>query len=142
MSPTQLPPPQWGCNYQVPDNARAAFGARLLDSSGERLAMLYDRKSVTALPDVDRNQLVAQMTPFWERVRPALLSAVDPRFQSYTVYVYAEQCGADWLTLVASQNSSHGYVYMTIWLTPDAWTFPEPHTTLTLKPKPKRRSRT
>lgn len=113
--------PAWGYKHHAPpdDQVFAVFGARLIDSTGGRLQILHDRKSLQfregLLPESQK--LMTPQKPL-ERSLKLLERVIDPRHQSDEVYAIRDMFNGTWhATTYASQQSSYGYVYLTIWVT-------------------------
>ena len=121
--------PSFGFNHLPPPEEQilAAFGARLIDTTDERMTILHDRKSLVFREDLASaaRRALAPQKPL-ERALKLLKAEISPRSQSDRIYVIRDTFN-DGLhaTTHASQNSSHGYVYLTIWVTEQQQEVPE-----------------
>lgn len=122
--------PAWGLAWWCPDvPAMAVFGARLIDMAGDRLVMLPDRKSLK-MPDelsvLQRRLLMGGIDVFWKACKKVLLKEISPYHHRDDIYaLQLNSPDGNFYTCVATQNSSHGYVYMSIWVTEEQCALPE-----------------
>jgi hypothetical protein len=113
---TPLRPLSWGYKMQHPDGVLTAFGARLIDTSHERMTMLHDRKDyIKTDVKIDEAKFIQMLT----KAKDFFESVIRPWDQTYDVYAFRREDKEHQLhyTAVASQNASHGYVYFTMWVT-------------------------
>jgi hypothetical protein len=131
----KLKAPAWGLSHWQPDHAYAAFGCRMIDTANERMVILYDRKSLVFLPGLSEElQKLLLPQKQLDAALKLLKVAISPYRQTDQVYVIKDRINELWHTTThASQNSSHGYVYLTIWVTPEEQLVPEG--AVELKPK-------
>lgn len=77
----ELPAPVWGLKWWRPNcAAKAAFGARLIDTRSERMSMLWDRKSLQLHLPLPPDLAVAQeriltggIDTFWQVCKKMLI---------------------------------------------------------------------
>jgi len=99
----------WGLNAAVPEDATAAWGARLIIDATGRVDILGNRTDLYG----DRSflELLTERFPpreFRARITAGLLSGEFTTRSTDTVTLYTDPD----LTVVANPNASHGYLYV------------------------------
>ncbi len=112
---TELPKLMWGLKNAVPEDARAAWGARAIWKSGE-IDLLWDRQSVVALTDEDKKIFLGSMNggvlaSARERARELFREGALRGDVSGLETLYEGPLA----TVVANTNASYGYLYIAAW---------------------------
>lgn len=117
--------PAWGLGYVVPEDAIAAWGARLIVTQAGDVDILWDRQGDDAGPHSDElvnrlnDGLIKHMR---ETLRELLLGSI---FEGEYVVMSTREDGDfilymdDRVVMHANTRGSCGYCYVTAWLYPD-----------------------
>lgn len=118
MTTNTAPVPPWGLAHVVPDNALAAWGARLIVTQDGGVDFLWDRQgsdegehSRDLLNMLDKRLNVIEL----RKIIGDLLVSYDMQTrQAEDFILYLD----DRLVIHANTNASAGYCYVTAWMTP------------------------
>lgn len=103
----------WGAERLVPEEAPAAWGARLIVTQTGQVDMLGDRQDLTGGEDATRALLdVLKETPWREALILMLLDREVETQVAKDVTVYED----DKIKVAGNSNASYGYFYVSAWL--------------------------
>lgn len=115
--------PAWGLTYVVPDDAIAAWGARLIVTQDGHVDMVPDRQGGDGGPHAQ--ELLDLLT---ERFRPTVLKdTIRELLSTYEMHTREAEDFTlyldDRICVHANTNASAGYCYVTTWLWPQEPTY-------------------
>lgn len=104
----------WGARDLVPEEAKAAWGARLIITQSGDVDIVHDRQDVVGVSDDAKTNLLSQLnaSSWRENLSNMLKSYQVSTREEAEVVVYEN----DWIAVKGNSNGSAGYFYIAAWL--------------------------